>query len=124
MAPPQFNRQYKGHRRSHLADAKLAHFCVLLFNHFDFVRLIGGQTSLEEDVRVSDLAERYGLGANTIYNWRSKYYKEQGIEPSGQVVKEMTDSEREIAHLKKQLREAQLERDILKKTINIFSKGD
>ena len=80
--------------------------------------------SLEEDVRVVDLADRYGLGANTIYNWRSKYYKEQGIEPIGQGVKQMTDSEREIARLKKQLREAELERDILKKAINIFSKGD
>jgi len=80
--------------------------------------------SLEEDVRVIDLADRYGLGANTIYNWRSKYYKEQGIAPSGQGVKQMTDSEREIARLKKQLREAELERDILKKAINIFSKGD
>ena len=80
--------------------------------------------SLEEDVQVTELAERYGLSSNTIYNWRSKYYKDQGIEPSGQGVKQMTDSEREIARLKKQLREAELERDILKKAINIFSKTD
>jgi len=80
--------------------------------------------SLAADVRITDLADRYGISANTIYNWRSKYYKEQGIEPSGQGVKQMSDSEREIARLKKQLREAQLERDILKKAINIFSKGD
>jgi transposase len=80
--------------------------------------------SLEEEVRVTDLADRYDISANTIYNWRSRYYKEQGIEPSGQGVKQMTDSEREIARLKKQLREAQLERDILKKAINIFSKSD
>lgn len=80
--------------------------------------------SLEEEVRVTDLVDRYDISANTIYNWRSRYYKEQGIEPSGQGVKQMTDSEREIARLKKQLREAQLERDILKKAINIFSKSD
>ena len=80
--------------------------------------------SLEEGTHVTDLADRYGVAANTIYNWRSKYYKEQGIEPSGQGVKQMSESEREIARLKKQLREAQLERDILKKAINIFSKGD
>ena len=80
--------------------------------------------SLDEEVRVTDLADRYDISANTIFNWRSRYYKEQGIEPSGQGVKQMTDSEREIARLKKQLREAQLERDILKKAINIFSKGD
>jgi transposase len=80
--------------------------------------------SLDEDVQVTDLADRYGLSPNTIYNWRSKYYKEQGLKASGQGVKEMTESEREIARLKKKLREAELERDILKKAINIFSKTD
>ena len=33
----------------------------------------------------------------------------------------MTDKQKEITHLKKQLKEAELERDILKKAIGIFS---
>lgn len=36
----------------------------------------------------------------------------------------MTDEQKENVKLKKELREAQLERDILKKAISIFSKGD
>ena len=36
----------------------------------------------------------------------------------------MTDEEKEIARLKAELKEAQLERDILKKAISIFSKSD
>ena len=36
----------------------------------------------------------------------------------------MTDEEKEIFRLKKQLKEVQIERDILKKAISIFSKGD
>lgn len=80
--------------------------------------------SLDSDTAVTDLAERFGISPNTIYNWRSKYYKEQGIQPSGQGVKQMSEEEREIAKLKKQLREAQLERDILKKAIGIFSNRD
>lgn len=80
--------------------------------------------SLESDVRITELAERYGLHANTIYAWRSKYYKEHGIETRGQSDKQQTAEEREIARLKKQLREAELERDILKKAIGIFSKKD
>ena len=80
--------------------------------------------SLEPDVVVAELAERYGLHVNTIYTWRSKYYKEHGYETQGQGVKAQTDEEREIARLKKQLREAELERDILKKAIGIFSKKD
>lgn len=79
------------------------------------------ELNLDEDVHVTD---RYGIPPNTIYNWRSRYYKEQGIEPTRQGVKQMTKSEREIARLKKQLQEAKLERDILKKAINIFSRGD
>lgn len=80
--------------------------------------------SLESDVRIIDLAEQYGVHSNTIYKWRDKYYKENSIEPRLQGAKEQTKEEREIAHLKKQLREAELERDILKKAIGIFSKKD
>jgi transposase len=36
----------------------------------------------------------------------------------------MTDSEKEIARLQKALKEAEMERDILKKAISIFSKSD
>ncbi len=80
--------------------------------------------SLEPDTRIIDLAEQYGIHANTIYKWRDKYYKEDGLQAQSQGVKKVTDEEREIARLKKQLRETQLERDILKKAIGIFSKRD
>ncbi len=36
----------------------------------------------------------------------------------------MTDLERENAELKKELRDAKMERDILKKAVSIFSKSD
>ena len=36
----------------------------------------------------------------------------------------LTDDQKEIKRLQKELREAQLERDILKKAISIFSRGD
>ncbi|MEO1385491.1 MAG: hypothetical protein AAFV78_19905, partial [Bacteroidota bacterium] len=61
---------------------------------------------------------------NTIYKWREAYFKEHGIKPSGQGIQKMSEEEEEIARLKKQLREAELERDILKKAIGIFSKRD
>ncbi|MGH1435789.1 MAG: transposase [Lewinella sp.] len=80
--------------------------------------------SLSDDVQVTDLAERFGVVANTIYNWRSRYYKEHGIASGGQGVKKLSEEEQQIADLKKQLREAHLERDILKKAISIFSKSD
>lgn len=36
----------------------------------------------------------------------------------------MTAAEQELAIVKKEIRETQMERDILKKAISIFSKGD
>lgn len=80
--------------------------------------------SLDADTSVVELAKRFGVSANTIYNWRTRYYKQTGTVPQGQGVKPLSEEQREIVRLKKQLREAQLERDILKKAINIFSKED
>ena len=80
--------------------------------------------SLEEGERITDLAERFDISANTIYNWRSKYFKYEKDAFPGHGNKLMNEDQREIARLKKELREAQLERDILKKAVSIFSKGD
>lgn len=80
--------------------------------------------SMSDEHTVKDLAERFDLSANTIYNWRSKYFKYTDNAFSGHGNKTMTESEKEIARLKKELKEAQLERDILKKAVSIFSKND
>ena len=80
--------------------------------------------SLEEDQEIKALAERFEVSANTIYNWRSTYLKNQESSFPGKGNKTMTESEREIAKLKKELKEARLERDILKKAVGIFSKKD
>jgi len=37
---------------------------------------------------------------------------------------EMTPEQKEIVKLKRELKDTQIERDILKKAISIFSKGD
>lgn len=80
--------------------------------------------SLEEDVRMTDLADQYDVHVNTIYKWRDNYRQEHGLAYSGGKAKQLSEEEREIKRLKKQLRETQLERDILKKAIGIFSKKD
>ena len=36
----------------------------------------------------------------------------------------LSETEQELARLKKELRETQMERDILKKAVSIFSKSD
>lgn len=80
--------------------------------------------SFEADVPIGEVAKRFGIASSTLSRWRQAFREEQGIVPQGQGIKIMTDEERQIARLKKQLREAKLERDILKKAISIFSKDD
>ena len=71
-----------------------------------------------------EVANELGIRSDLISRWRREYdqYKEGSF--SGHGNENMTDEQKEIVKLKKELREAQLERDILKKAISIFSKGD
>ena len=80
--------------------------------------------SFEADAVVTQIADKFGIAATTLTRWRQEFRLENKLESSGQGIKVMTDEERQIARLKKQLREAELERDILKKAIGIFSKSD
>ena len=70
------------------------------------------------------MAKELGIRAELIYRWRSEYIeKPEGSFP-GYGKPRHTPEEAEIARLKKQLRDVELERDILKKAISIFSRGD
>ena len=80
--------------------------------------------SLEDNKSVQSISERYGIVPNTLYNWRSKYLKNTESAFPGKGNKMMTDEERKIHELEKELRETRLERDILKKAVGIFSKSD
>ena len=61
--------------------------------------------SLNEDQSVKELAERFEISENTIYNWRSKYLKDKDGAFPGKGNKTMTESERKIHELEKELRE-------------------
>ena len=77
--------------------------------------------SMEEDQNIKELAVRFGISSNTIYNWRNTYAKHKEDSFPGNGNKTMSASEREIALLKKQLKEKELEVEILKKAVHIFS---
>jgi len=77
--------------------------------------------SLEADQNVKDLAKRFGVSLNTIYNWRSIYAKHKEASFPGKGNKTMSETERKIADLEKQLKEKELEVEILKKAVHIFS---
>ena len=80
--------------------------------------------SLEDDQKVKDLSIRFGVSENTIYNWRSAYAKHQDASFPGKGNKTMRESERKISELEKRLKEKELEVEILKKAVHIFSNTD
>jgi transposase len=70
------------------------------------------------------VAEEYGIEPELLYRWRSEVAKYEKNSFPGKGKAKLTDEEREISELRKQLRDAEMERDILKKAISIFSKSD
>ena len=69
------------------------------------------------------IGEDYQLNDSMIRRWKRESI---GKKPSftGQGNPRLTEEEKEISRLKKALREAEMERDILKKALSIFSKSD
>ena len=67
---------------------------------------------------VKEVADELGIDPGRLSKWRQK--DSSPVRPT----EGLTDEQREIKRLQKELKEAQLERDILKKAISIFSRGD
>lgn len=78
----------------------------------------------EERKNLSELARELGIYPSQLYKWR-KEAKEfgEGSFPGNGNLKQTPEQERIVA-LEKKLKDAELERDILKKAIGIFSKSD
>jgi transposase len=70
------------------------------------------------------LASELDINPDLIYRWRREATTHLGASFPGQGNKILTEEQKEIALLKKELRDAQIERDILKKAVSIFSKND
>ncbi len=73
---------------------------------------------------ISALAVELDLRPELIYRWRREALANLDASFPGHGNKTMTEEQKEISRLKKELRDAQLERDILKKAVSIFSKSD
>lgn len=71
-----------------------------------------------------EIAEELGICPELLYRWRREYEKYQNNSFPGKGKPKLTDLERENARLQKELRDAKMERDILKKAVSIFSRSD
>ncbi len=88
----------------------------------EYKQMVVELANAREDI--SALAAELDLRIDMIYRWRREALANLGASFPGQGNKTMTEEQKEIARLKKELRDAQLERDILKKAASIFSRND
>ena len=67
------------------------------------------------------VSQEYSVDYNNVVRWRREYKAKSG---DFNKKRERSPEELEIKRLKKALRDAEEERDILKKAVSIFSKSD
>tara|TARA_B100000745_G_C19855132_1_gene284236 strand:+ start:216 stop:524 length:309 start_codon:yes stop_codon:yes gene_type:complete len=71
-----------------------------------------------------EVATELGISAKLLYRWRSEMRDNPSLAFSGNGNKQLTEEQKEMARLKKELADVKMERDILKKAVGIFSVSD
>jgi len=80
--------------------------------------------SQEPGRTVSQVAKNLGIGKDLLYRWRREYLHSNGRSAfPGNGIEALTAEEKRIKELEKKLRDTEMERDILKKAVAIFSKA-
>lgn len=72
----------------------------------------------------NEIGRELGIPGDMVRRWSREFesHGDQSFAGNGKAI--LTPEQREIAELKKALKETQIERDILKKAVSIFSKSD
>ena len=74
------------------------------------------------DRTVRDVADKLGIHPELIYRWRRQMRDRGELAFPGHGREALTEEQQKIRDLEKRLRDAEMERDILKKAMHIFSK--
>ena len=72
----------------------------------------------------SQVAEELDIRPDIVRRWKRELEQHGEGSFSGYGNANLTQEQKEIIHLKKELKDAQIERDILKKAVSIFSRND
>ena len=75
-------------------------------------------SKVENGQSVPEVAKELGISEGIIYHWKSKSKTNRSMND----VSRVSELEREVAQLKQQLRQSEMERDILKKAALISAK--
>jgi transposase len=73
---------------------------------------------------VNEVAQDLGIRSELVRRWRREYEQYQEGSFSGHGNANLTEEQKEIVRLRKALKDTEEERDILKKAVSIFSRGD
>jgi transposase-like protein len=78
--------------------------------------------SKEPGYTVSRAALNLGISEKSLYRWRKELEQKGSLAFPGNSKEALTPEQKENQELKKRLKDAELERDILKKAVGIFSR--
>jgi transposase len=71
-----------------------------------------------------EVARDLDVKAELIYRWRNELANSPDLAFSGNGKAQLTEEQRELKRLRRELADMTMERDILKKAVSIFSKSD
>nr|MBD3623611.1 transposase [Sunxiuqinia sp.] len=77
-----------------------------------------------ERSNIVELANELQIRPELIYRWRSELASQEGLSFPGNGNPRLTEEQREITRLQKELADVKMERDISKKAVSIFSKSN
>ncbi len=72
--------------------------------------------------KVAEVAANLGISKDLLYSWRRQLQEQGSIAFPGNGKEALTEEEKKIRDLEKKLRDTEMERDILKKAVHIFSR--
>ena len=78
--------------------------------------------SFSSEKPVKEIAQDLGISDSNLRRWRAQYRKRGEFPFPGHGKEKLTPQEAENRRLKKELADTQIERDILKKALGIFTK--
>lgn len=78
--------------------------------------------SLASEKSVEEVARDLGISPHNLSRWRREYRKRGELAFPGHGKENLTSQEERVRKLQKELQDTQIERDILKKALAIFTK--
>ena len=72
---------------------------------------------------VSEVARNLGISKDLIYQWRKAMERKGELAFPGKGIEALTEEQKQIRELEEKLKDTEMERDILKKAMAIFSRA-